>query len=374
MSLVAVAARPGMVSFSTGLPDNSLFDSEALVRATEDVMSEDPCGALQYDLATGYRPLRERIARRCRDVLGFETSWENVLMTSGSQCCFDMMGKLFLDPGDRMAVESPGYLGAIQSYSAYSPELVGLEMGPEGIDPSALSKAVDSGAKLFYSVPSYQNPTGYSYSDSVRKEAAGIIEGSGCMMVEDDAYGELGYRGRCSRTMRSMSPENTVLTGSFSKTISPGMRVGWMVVPDWLRDAAGRTLEATCLQSNTFCQRIIDRFMQENDYESYLNGLRKGYGAKKKVFLDAMEDSLPESMRWNDPEGGMFVWLKTPDGTDAGKLFDLCVERGLVMMPGKLFHTSGGENTMRLNFATPSEEQILKGMEILGGACRDLGY
>lgn len=135
MSLVAVAARPGMVSFSTGLPDNSLFDSEALVRATEDVMSEDPCGALQYDLATGYRPLRERIARRCRDVLGFETSWENVLMTSGSQCCFDMMGKLFLDPGDRMAVESPGYLGAIQSYSAYSPELVGLEMGPEGIDP-----------------------------------------------------------------------------------------------------------------------------------------------------------------------------------------------------------------------------------------------
>lgn len=152
------------------------------------------------------------------------------------------------------------------------------------------------------------------------------------------------------------------------------MRVGWMVVPDWLRDAAGRTLEATCLQSNTFCQRIIDRFMQENDYESYLDGLRKGYEAKKKVFLDAMEDSLPESMRWNDPEGGMFVWLKTPDGTDAGKLFDLCVERGLVMMPGKLFHASGGENTMRLNFATPSEEQILKGMEILGSACRDLGY
>ena len=374
MSLVEVAARPGMISFSTGLPDNDLFDSDALVRAAESVMSEDPAGALQYDAATGYRPLREKIARRCHDVLGFDTTWENVLMTSGSQCCFDMAGKLFLNPGDRMAVESPGYLGAIQSFSAYSPEFMGLGMGPEGIDPKGLSDAVKAGAKLFYSVPTYQNPTGYTYSKDVREEVAEIVEGSGCMMIEDDAYGELGYRGRVEKTMRSMAPENIILTGSFSKTISPGMRVGWMVVPDWLREAAGRTLEATCLQSNTFCQRIIDRFLDDVDYETYLNGLRKGYEAKKRIFLDAMEDNLPEGMSWNDPQGGMFVWLKSPEGMDATELFDECVRRGLVMMPGKLFHTSGGENTMRLNFATPNEDQILRGMEILGKTCRDLGY
>lgn len=374
MGLVEVAARPGMVSFATGLPDNSLFDPEAVRRATESVLDEDPCGMLQYDASTGFRPLREKIADRCRKVLGFETSWENVLMTSGSQCCFDMMGKMFLDPGDAMVVENPGYLGAIQAYSAYSPRFVGLDIDEGGIDPSALSDAVGSGAKLFYSVPNHQNPTGYSYSEDVRRDVAGIIDGSGCMMVEDDAYGELGYKGRAGRTMRSMAPENVVVTGSFSKTISPGMRVGWMVVPDWLREQAGRTLEATCLQSNTFCQRIIDRFLDQNDYDSYLVGLRKGYEAKKRMFLDAMEDELPDSLNWNDPDGGMFVWLRTPEGTDSTKLFELCVDRGLVMMPGKPFHTEGGANTLRLNFATPDEEQIRKGMSILGRACRDLGY
>ena len=372
MGLVDVAAKPGMIAFATGLPDNSLFDIPAMRRAIDDVMAEEPYGALQYDTATGYIPLRKRIAERCRRELGFDTSWENVLMTSGSQVCFDLMGKMFLEHGDVMAVENPGYLGAIQSYSAYSPDFRGIDIGPGGVDLDQLSKAVSDGARLFYSIPNHQNPSGASYSEDVRKGVAEIVGDSGCMLIEDDAYGELGYNGRVGRTMKSMIPEDTVLTGSFSKTISPSMRVGWMVVPDWMVAKAGRSLEACCLQSNTFCQRVIDRFLQDNDYDAYLRGLRRGYARKKKVFLDAMEDNLPDTVSWNDPDGGMFVWLRTPEGTDAMRLYERLLEGKLVVMPGKPFHVRGGANTIRLNFATPTDEQIAAGMKVLGDACREL--
>ena len=372
MSLVDVAAKPGMIAFATGLPDNSLFDIPAMRKAIDDVMAEEPYGALQYDTATGYIPLRKRIAERCRRELGFDTSWENVLMTSGSQVCFDLMGKMFLEHGDVMAVENPGYLGAIQSYSAYSPDFRGIDIGPGGVDLDQLSKAVSDGARLFYSIPNHQNPSGASYSEDVRKGVAEIVGDSGCMLIEDDAYGELGYDGRVGRTMKSMIPEDTVLTGSFSKTISPGMRVGWMVVPDWMVAKAGRSLEACCLQSNTFCQRVIDRFLRDNDYDAYLQGLRRGSARKKKVFLDAMEDNLPDTVSWNDPDGGMFVWLRTPEGTDAMRLYERLLEGKLVVMPGRPFHVRGGANTIRLNFATPTDEQIAAGMKVLGDACREL--
>ncbi len=372
MGLVDVAARPGMISFATGLPDNDLFDVEGLKRAADEVLTEDPCGALQYDSSAGYIPLRKRIAERCRRVYGFDATYEDVFMTSGSQVCFDLVSRMMLDPGDAMVVENPGYLGAIQSFSAYSPRFIGADIGPQGVDTCQLASAVSDGAKLFYSIPDHQNPSGYSYSESTRREVADIISGSGCLLLEDDAYGELGYAGRVGRTIKSMAVEDTVMTGSFSKTISPGMRVGWMIVPEWMREQTSRSLEACCLQSATFCQRIIDRFMQDRDYDAYLDGLRRGYAAKKRVFLDAMEDNLPDTVRWNDPDGGMFIWLRTPDGTDATRLFERLIEEGLVVMPGRPFHVRGGENTVRLNFATPSEEGIREGMRILGRVCREL--
>ena len=372
MSLVDVAARPGMISFATGLPDNQLFDTEGLVRAVSEILSEDPHGPLQYDSAAGYIPLRKRIARRCRDRLGFDVGYEDVFMTNGSQECFDQLGKMFLDRGDRMVVENPGYLGAIQSFSAYGPEFIGVDMAEGGVDTDQLASALEGGPKLFYSIPNHQNPSGTSYSEDVRRKVTDAIRGSGCLLIEDDAYGELGYDGRVGRTMKSMLPEETVMCGSFSKTISPGMRVGWMIVPEWMREATGKSVESSFLQSNTFCQKVIDRFMEDNDYDRYLDGLRKGYREKKRMFMDALQDNLPSTMRWNDPDGGMFVWLRTPDGTDSGELFELLIERGLVVMPGKPFHTRGGSNTLRLNFATPSEEQIADGAAILGHACREL--
>jgi 2-aminoadipate transaminase len=372
MQLVAVANRPGMISFATGLPDNRLFDLEGLKRAADDVLSGGhSADALQYGLTDGLPSLREKIAARCKRELGVDATADDVFITNGSQECFDHLGKLFLDVGDRMIVENPGYLGALQSFSVYAPEFVGVDMDETGPDASQFEAAMATKPKMFYSIPCFQNPSGMSYSEDARKMVAESIAGSGCLLIEDDAYGELGYSGRPGRSMKSIAPEDTVLTGSFSKVISPGMRVGWMVVPEWMRDAVRTSVEAGALLPGQFCQSIIDRFLDTVDYDAYLDGLRAEYRRKKDVFLDLMEDELPDTMRWNDPAGGMFVWLRSPDGTDATRVYEEALRRNLVVMPGKPFHRRGGDNTIRLNFATPDDEAMKTGMAILGKACRE---
>lgn len=369
MSLVEVAARPGMISFATGLPDNSLFDVKGLRAAVDSVLDCNGDCALQYDSPTGYVPLREWIAERCSTVLGFDTKASNVIMTNGSQECFDQIGRLFLDPGDGLVVENPGYLGALQSFSSYSPRFLPVDVSPEGVDLDQLGDALSQDPKLFYSVPNHQNPSGNSYSDSTRRSVASMIRDSGCLLLEDDAYGELGYGGRVGPAMKSMSPDDVVLTGSFSKIISPGMRVGWMVVPDWMAPMASKSVEASALQSGTFSQKVIHRYLCDNDYDSYLDTLRKAYEEKKCFFLSVMREMLPDTVTWNDPDGGMFVWLKAPEGYDSMRIFRGCLDAGLVVMPGGPFHIRGGGNTIRLNFATPTREQIVSGMSILADVC-----
>lgn len=372
MSLVDVAARPGMLSFATGLPDNRMLNPKAVSDAVCEVLSEDAAESLQYGSTVGYMPLRERIAERCRRVLGVDADADDIFITNGSQECFDLISRMFINRGDRMAVENPGYLGALQAFSSYGPVFDPIDIGSDGPDCTELAASVAGGAKLFYSIPNHQNPTGQTYSEECRKEVASVIADSGCLMIEDDAYGELGFEGTRRSVMKSMAYDNTVLTGSFSKTISPGMRVGWMVAPEWMHSRASRSMEAASLQSNTFCQRVIDRFLRDNDYDRYLDEIRRGYKDKRDLFLNSMEEYLPDTVSWNHPDGGMFVWLRTPKGTDAMALHKLCIDRGLVVMPGKPFHVRGGENTIRLNYATPDSEAIDAGMRILGKACRDL--
>ncbi|MDD4245269.1 MAG: PLP-dependent aminotransferase family protein [Candidatus Methanomethylophilaceae archaeon] len=371
MRLITVAKRPGMISFATGLPDNSLFDTEGLRRAADEVLSgEDAKGALQYGEAEGLPSLRKRIADRCRKESGIRATWENILLTNGSQECFDLLGKMFLDPGDKIAVENPGYLGALQAYSAYGPRMIGVDLLNQGPDIRQLESALSESPKLFYSIPNHQNPSGVSYSESARREVSELISRSGTVIVEDDAYGELGYRGRAGKALSSMT-DNSVMTGSFSKIISPGMRIGWMIVPDWLLPKATQFLEAFCLQAGSFTQRVMDRFLARNDMDAYLKPIRAEYLRKKNLFSDLMEDMLPERFAWNDPDGGMFIWLRTPERTDAMRLVDAALERKVVLMPGKPFHVRGGENTVRLNFATASDEDMKEGMRRLGEAASD---
>ncbi len=371
MQLAEEGSKPGMISFATGLPDSSLFDLEGLAGSAREIVLRSGKEILQYGSTAGYYPLRERLAGYCRRKLGFDASPENIILTNGSQECFDLVGRLFLNRGDLMAVENPGYLGAKQCFSAYGPRFKGVDIGPGGIDVPGLEALVKEGAALFYSIPNHQNPSGYSYSDQVRRETASIISGSDCVLVEDDAYGELGFSGRAGRTMKSMAPDNIIFTGSFSKILSPAMRIGWMAVPGWMAGQAVKTLEASSLQPGTLCQAIAEDYLSKTDYGAYVRRLRKVYRGKMEIFTDLMEDYLKDYVTWNIPDGGMFIWMKSPEGTDAMRIYRSCIEKGLAVMPGEPFHISGGKNTIRLNFATPSEEQMRAGMKILRSACQE---
>ena len=367
MKLIAVANEPGMISFATGLPDRRLFDADGIARAASEVLSENPKDALQYGVTEGLPALRRKIAERCRKELGFTTSPDNVFITNGSQECFDHLGKLFIDPGDKMIVENPGYLGALQSFSVYAPEFIGIDMDDNGPDLRQTQDALKSSPKLYYAIPNHQNPSGISYSDDVRRAVAEMLTDSECVMIEDDAYGELGFNGRTRRTVRSMN-DGVVMTGSYSKIISPGMRVGWMIVPDEITDAVRTSLEASCLHANTFSQSVMNRFLDNNDLSEYLRPIRKEYGRKCRLMLDLLNDSFPDGPSWNEPDGGMFIWFRTPDGSDASKLFESALKHKVVIMPGRPFHVRGGENTIRLNYATASDEELKKGMQRLRNA------
>jgi len=367
MKLIAVSKEPGMISFATGLPDGRLFDTEGIAKAAADVLRDNPKEVLQYSTLKGITPLREKIAARCRKEMNFSVSHENILITNGSQECFDLIGKLFLDKGDGMVVDDPGYLGALQSYSLYGPKLIGVPMNENGPDTVKLKAALKQHPKLYYSIPNHQNPSGFSYSKEKRKEVAEMISSSDCVMVEDDAYGELGYEGRVGPPIRSMA-DNVILTGSYSKIISPGMRIGWMIVPDEMIEMTMKCIESSSLHANSFSQNIMDRFLENLDFDAYIGKLRKEYKRKCALMLDLLDDHLPSELKWNRPNGGMFIWLRTPKGTDAMKLFDAALKNKLVVMPGKPFHVNGGENTIRLNFATADDEEIKEGVRRLAKA------
>lgn len=372
MELIAVASAPGMVSFATGLPDKKMFDPEGIRKAADDVLRSDVAtDALQYGDALGFMPLREAIAERLRREAGFSVEPERVVLTNGSQECFDLLGKLFLDRGDRLAVENPGYLGALQSFSAYGPVYDGVDVSDGGPDLGMLFSSLEKAPKMFYCIPNHQNPTGFSYSDEARKAVADLVSDSETLLVEDDAYGELGHRGRAGKSISSMT-ENAVLTGSFSKVVTPGLRVGWMALPEWAVPKMSSMLEASCLQAGSFSQRVIHRFMENGDYDGYIADLRKGYFRKKERFLGLLGENMPPGPAWNDPSGGMFVWMSLPEGVDASSLCEAALKRKLVLMPGKPFHVRGGGNTIRLNYATATADETERGMVALGEAAREV--
>jgi len=368
MKLISVSKEPGMISFATGLPDKRLFDTEGIVKAAASVLedTESAKDVLQYGTVKGILPLREKIAERCKGS-GFSVSEENVFIVNGSQECFDLIGKMFIDRGDDMAVADPCYLGAIQSFSLYGPKFTGVPMEDDGPNMNNLEAALKRNPKLYYSIPNHQNPSGISYSAEKRKETAELLSSSDCVMVEDDAYGELGYEGRIGPSVRAMN-DNVILTGSFSKIISPGMRIGWMIVPDEMTDITMKCIESSSLHANTFSQHIMNRFLEQTDLDAYLKELRKEYKRKCMLMLDLLGDHLPSELEWNTPNGGMFIWLKLKEGADAMRLFESALNKKLVIMPGRPFHINGGGNTIRLNFATADDEEMKEGVRRLSAA------
>ncbi len=365
--ILKVTAQPDVISFAGGLPNPLSFPSEQLREATLSVLTEDSKNVLQYATSEGYLPLREYIAQRYTDT-GLPVSADEILITNGSQQGLDLCGKVFLNPGDKVLLEAPSYLGAIQAFSAYQPEFLSVPMQQDGIDTSLVSELLrKQKIKLFYGIPNFQNPTGISYSLEKRKDLAGILREHTTIFIEDDPYGEIRFSGSPLPPIKKYLPDQTILLGSFSKIIAPGLRLGWLVAPKKFIEKMILAKQACDLHSNFLSQRIIHRWLTDNDVEKHLQKIRTLYKNQKDEMITMIRHYFPEEIQYTDPEGGMFLWLTLPPYMDATSLLEEATLEKIAFVPGQTFFQNGkGHNTIRLNFSNASLQDMEKGIALLG--------
>ena len=369
--ILKVTEDPEVISFAGGLPNPRYFPVQEVAEATQRVLSE--CGevALQYSTTEGYLPLREMIARRYARA-GLKVDASEIMITNGSQQGLDLLAKVFLNKGDGIIVERPTYLAAIQSFGLFEPRFLSVPLQEDGADPEALEETLSrNDAKLFYSVPNFQNPTGITYSEEKRRATADALEGRSVVFIEDNPYGDLRFMGEDKPSMRSYLGEDAVLLGSFSKIISPGIRLGWVCACPEIMEKLIIAKQAADLHSNYLCQRIVHRYLSDNDIDKHISRIREAYGAQRNHMVRMMEECFPESVSFTRPEGGMFIWAALPESMSSLELFHEARAEKVAFVPGQAFYADGGgKNTMRLNYSNCNKDRIGEGVERLGRAIK----
>lgn len=371
--ILKVTENPGIISFAGGLPNPELIDVDGIAKAAAEVLKEDGRTALQYSTTEGYLPLRQYIAARYKKRLGLEVSADEILITNGSQQCLDLIGKVFISPGDRVAIERPGYLGVIQVFSLYEPVFVPVNLREDGPDAEEFEAAIcRESPKIFYCIPNSQNPSGITYSPDRRKSCAEILKKSHAIVVEDDAYGELQFSGRSCPPLKKYLPDQCILTGSFSKILSPGMRLGWLCAPREIMEQLVIAKQASDLHSNYLSQRIASRYLENTSIDDHIRKIREAYKQQRDCMIAALAEEMPDTVSWTRPEGGMFVWLTLPEGYSSMQVFEAALKKQVAVLPGIPFYVDGGgTNTLRLNFSNSSPERIAEGIRILGAVIRE---
>jgi 2-aminoadipate transaminase len=368
--ILKVTEDQKIISFAGGLPNPALFPVDEIIEAAREVLSEDGKSALQYSTTEGYLPLREFIAHRYLKRTVFRISPECVLITNGSQQCLDLIGKVFINREDPVAIEKPGYLGAIQAFSLYEPRFHAVPLLEDGPDTEVLSSVLPKASpKFFYGVPNFQNPSGISYSGKIREEVAAILSEHDTLFIEDDAYGELRFGGNDLPLVSSYLPDLGIITGSFSKIIAPGMRMGWIAAPPEVYTQLVTAKQASDLHSNYLTQRIICRYLENNDIDIHIRQIREVYRFQRDIMVKMIEETFPPEITITRPDGGMFLWATLPRGFSTMDLFRIAIKENVAFVPGEPFYTDGtGLNTMRLNYSNSDEERIVEGITRLSKA------
>jgi 2-aminoadipate transaminase len=372
--ILKVALNREIISFAGGLPNRQLFPVEEIKAATQKVLDNQGRDVLQYSNSEGYIELRKLISQRYLAKKNLNIPVENILITNGSQQGLDLLGKTMLNDGDALIIEEPGYLGAIQAFSIYKPSFKTVTVNDEGMDVNELKKVM-SGCKpkLLYSVPNFQNPSGITYSEENRQAVAEVIEGTAAFLIEDDPYGDLRYAGKPLNSFKSYLPDNTIMLGSFSKIVAPGIRVGWIVAPDAIMDKLIIAKQASDLNSSFFTQCIVYQYLKDNDIEKHISWIREVYGRQAKAMLDSIAEFFPRQVRHTTPEGGMFLWASMPNNISSRDLLELAIKDKVVFVPGDTFYVKNDKlNSMRLNFSCVDEKTIRDGIERLSKAIKKL--
>ncbi len=363
--ILKITQRPEIISFAGGLPSPATFPVAEMKEAFDKVLTNSGKVALQYGPTDGFPPLREWIANSLSND-GVKILPEQVLMTSGSQQALDLLGKVLIDEGSRVLVETPSYLGALQAFSVYRPEFVSVETDDHGLVPHSVVPVAE-GARLLYALPNFQNPTGRSLSVERRVELVETCARLGLPLIEDDPYGALSYKGEPSPKMLTMNPDGVIYMGSFSKVLTPGIRLGYVVAPLPLVRRLELAKQAADLHTAQLTQMVVHEVIKDGFLERHIPTIRTLYGKQCQAMLDAMDACFPAGVSWTRPEGGMFIWVTLPAHIDAMALLDEAIANKVAFVPGAPFYANSPEtNTLRLSFVTVSPEKIREGIAILG--------
>ena len=368
------ASGPNVISFAGGYPDRSLFPTQQLNQAFKHSFNSGDTELLQYASTQGYLPLREKIAARLR-ATGIPTRADNIMMTQGAQQGLDLVARLMLDSGDGLVVEAPTYLGALAAFNAYQPTYYEIPMQDDGMDMNALQRVLMSHkVKFIYTVPDFQNPTGVVMSVAKRKALIRLANQYDVMILEDNPYRDLRYDGKPLPTIKSFDTQGRVVyLGSFSKILSPSLRMGWLVAaPDLLQELLALK-GGSDLESSNLTMHGIDAYMAENDLDAHITEIQNRYREKKNAMVAAMNRYLPAEAHFTNPDGGFFLWLTMPAGFDMGAFMKqhLLPESNISYVPSaNLYATSAQVNGARLNFTGPTLEQIDTGIKALGDALK----
>jgi len=363
--ILKITQRPEIISFAGGLPSPATFPVERMKAAYDKVLTDSGKVALQYGPTDGYAPLREWIANSL-STEGSQILPEQILMTSGSQQALDLLGKVLIDEGSPVLVETPSYLGALQAFSVYRPEFKSVDTDEHGLVPSSL-EGIAQGARMLYALPNFQNPTGRSLSVERRQELVETCARLGVPLIEDDPYGSLSYKGAPSPKMVAMNPDGVIYMGSFSKVLTPGIRLGYVCAPLPLVRRLELAKQAADLHTAQLTQMVVHEVVKDGFLDQHIPTIRQLYGDQCQVMLDAMQEHFPAGVSWTKPEGGMFIWVTLPQQVDAMKLLEQSLAARVAFVPGAPFYANNpATNTLRLSFVTVPPERIREGIAVLG--------
>ncbi len=373
-ALLKLTEQPEFISLAGGLPAPESFPIAEIAAAADTVLHEHGAAVLQYSATEGYRPLRELVAQRVSTTTHQLTA-ENVLITSGSQQALDLLGKVFIDSGDKVIVESPTYLAALQAWNAYEAHYLAAPMDEAGLDPAQLAPLFAQDPKFLYCVPNFQNPTGVTMTLERRQQLVALGAAHQLPLIEDDPYGSLRFEEDALPSLLALAdPDDlgVIQLSTISKTLAPGLRVGWIIGPPELISRVALAKQGTDLHTGSLDQAIVHHLIATGFVEHHLPSIVARYRERRDVMLAALNEHFPASTSWTHPTGGMFVWVTLPAEVDATELLSAAIEQGVAFVPGGPFHPDGsGRNTMRLNFSNASPERIATGIARLGNALRE---
>jgi len=371
--ILKVTAQPEVISFAGGLPAPELFPVEAVKASADLALSKHGSLALQYGPSEGFMPLREWIATEMGQ-RGIEATASDVLITNGSQQVLDLVAKVLLDPGDVVLTENPTYLAAIQAFQTFEVTFVPVPTDADGLIPEALPELIrEHRPKFLYTIPNFQNPTGITLSAERRATIARIAADLGLLVVEDDPYGKLRYRGTDILPIKHWDDAGQVVYAStFSKTIAPGLRLGWVVAAPDLFERLLMFKQASDLHTSSFDQLVAYYYLTTSDHDAHLATIRRAYGERFDVLDRTLREAMPEGYSWTRPDGGMFLWVAGPEQLDSLELLARAVQHNVAFVPGRdFFPAGGGANFMRLNFSNAAPAKIREGVGRLASLCLD---